>query len=88
MKKRISEIARKTKETDIQVALNQDGSEICNTQTSIGFFDHILDGFANHGQFGLDVVYHGDLYLDSHHNIEDVGIVVGAAIKEAVGDIL
>ena len=83
---RISKISRTTKETDIQVTLNLDGSGTCLARTGIGFFDHMLDGFARHGLFDLEVTCRGDLDVDSHHTIEDVGIVIGSAIREAVGD--
>lgn len=83
---RISKVERKTKETDIKITFNIDGSGKCNADTGIGFFDHMLDGFARHGLFDLDVTCRGDLNVDSHHTIEDVGIALGTAIKEALGD--
>jgi len=83
---RSSSIARKTSETDISVKLNIDGSGIANINTGIGFFDHMLNGFSRHGFFDMDVLVKGDLYVDSHHTIEDTGIVIGNAIKEALGD--
>ena len=86
MEKRIATISRTTKETDIQVTLNLDGTGVCSANTGVGFFDHMLDGFARHGLFDLAVTCKGDLHVDSHHTIEDVGIVIGSAIKEAVGD--
>ncbi|MBQ1493056.1 MAG: imidazoleglycerol-phosphate dehydratase HisB [Blautia sp.] len=86
MEKRIATISRTTKETDIQVTLNLDGSGVCQANTGVGFFDHMLDGFARHGLFDLSVTCKGDLQVDSHHTIEDVGIVIGSAIREAVGD--
>ena len=86
MEKRIATISRTTKETDIQVTLNLDGSGSCQADTGVGFFDHMLDGFARHGLFDLSVTCKGDLQVDSHHTIEDVGIVIGSAIREAVGD--
>lgn len=79
-------IKRKTKETDIDLELNLDGVGVSNVETGIGFFDHMLDGFARHGLFDLSVVATGDLVVDSHHTIEDTGIVLGSAIKEAIGD--
>lgn len=79
-------IKRKTKETDIDLELNLDGVGVSNIETGIGFFDHMLDGFARHGLFDLSVVATGDLVVDSHHTIEDTGIVLGSAIKEAIGD--
>ncbi len=83
---RVSNIVRNTKETKISLTLNIDGSGQCTADTGIGFFDHMLDGFARHGFFDLDAKVTGDLYVDSHHTIEDTGIALGTAIKEAVGD--
>ena len=77
---------RTTKETDITVTLNLDGTGKTEIDTGIGFFDHMLNAFARHGFFDLDVEVEGDLYVDCHHTIEDVGIVLGEAIKQAVGD--
>ena len=86
MEKRQISTTRKTKETDIQVTLNLDGSGISHIETGIGFFDHMLDGMARHGLFDLTVKVNGDLDVDCHHTIEDTGIVIGQAILEAVGD--
>ena len=86
MEKRSAVIKRKTKETDIAIELNLDGSGKSDIQTGIGFFDHMLDGFARHGLFDLTVRVKGDLHVDGHHTVEDTGIVLGNAIKEAVGD--
>ena len=86
MDKRSAVIERKTKETDIAIELNLDGSGKSEIQTGIGFFDHMLDGFARHGLFDLTVRVKGDLHVDGHHTVEDTGIVLGNAIKEAVGD--
>jgi len=83
---RIITINRKTKETDISITLNLDGTGKSNIHTGIGFFDHMLEGFAKHGFFDLDCTVTGDLHVDGHHTVEDVGIVLGQAIKEAVGD--
>ncbi len=83
---RTAKIERKTKETDIALSLNLDGSGSTNINTGIGFFDHMLEGLAKHGFFDLDCVVQGDLQVDGHHTVEDVGIVLGNAIKEAVGD--
>ena len=83
---RIAEVKRTTKETDISLSLNLDGSGKSNIDTGIGFFDHMLDGFARHGLFDLEVNVKGDLIVDCHHSIEDTGIVLGEAIKKAVGD--
>ena len=83
---RIADYVRKTKETDISLHLNLDGTGSSSIHTGIGFFDHMLDGFARHGLFDLKVNIAGDLAVDCHHTIEDTGIVLGNAIKEAVGD--
>jgi imidazoleglycerol-phosphate dehydratase len=83
---RIAEISRKTKETDINLKLNLDGSGKSAIHTGIGFFDHMLEGFAKHGFFDLDCTVDGDLHVDGHHTVEDAGIVLGEAIKKAVGD--
>lgn len=86
MEKRIVSVERKTKETDIKLVLNLDGEGKTNIQTGIGFFDHMLDGFARHGLFDLELHIKGDLNVDCHHTIEDAGIVLGKAIAEAVGE--
>ncbi len=83
---RIAEIQRTTKETDIRLTLNLDGSGTSKISTGIGFFDHMLDAFARHGFFDLTVSVRGDLEVDTHHTIEDVGIVLGQAIAKAAGD--
>ncbi len=83
---RAATCSRKTKETDIMVSLDLDGSGKNEIDTGIGFFDHMLDGMARHGLFDLSVKVKGDLYVDSHHTIEDTGIVLGQAILKAVGD--
>lgn len=83
---RCAEISRKTKETDINAKLNIDGSGISNISTGVGFFDHMLEGFTRHGFFDMDFSVKGDLEVDTHHTIEDSGIVLGNAIKQAVGD--
>lgn len=85
-KKRISSIERCTKETDIEVELNIDGSGSSEIDSGIGFFDHMLEGFAKHGFFDLKLKCEGDLHVDGHHTVEDCGIVLGKAIEEAVGD--
>lgn len=79
-------IKRKTKETDIELTLNIDGKGNSEIDTGIGFFDHMLTSFARHGLFDLKCKVKGDLYVDSHHTIEDTGIVLGEAIKKAIGD--
>ena len=86
MENRIGSVSRKTKETDIEITLNLDGSGIANVDTGIGFFDHMLISFAKHGFFDLDCKVTGDLFVDSHHTIEDTGIVLGQAIAKAIGD--
>ncbi len=78
-------IERKTKETDISLDLCLDGGEV-NIDTGIGFFDHMLNSFAVHGGFGLNVSVKGDLNVDDHHTVEDTGIALGSAFKEALGD--
>ena len=83
---RIAAINRKTKETDIAVSFNIDGTGKSEISTGIGFFDHMLEGFAKHGFFDLDCKVVGDLHVDGHHTVEDTGIVLGQAIKEAVGE--
>ena len=83
---RSASIERNTKETDIRVTLELDGTGQAELDTGIGFFDHMLDGFARHGLFDLNVYVDGDLDVDCHHTVEDTGIVLGNAIKEAVGD--
>ncbi len=83
---RTAECNRKTKETNISVALDLDGAGKKDIHTGIGFFDHMLDGFARHGLFDLRVEVSGDLEVDCHHTIEDTGIVLGQAIRQALGD--
>ncbi len=77
---------RKTKESTINILLNLDGSGIAKIDTGIGFFDHMLSHIAVHGIFDIEVKANGDLHVDTHHTIEDVGIVLGNAFKEAIGD--
>ncbi len=79
-------ISRTTKETDITLTLDLDGSGVCELDTGIGFFDHMLNGFARHGLFDLSVHCSGDLSVDPHHTVEDIGIVLGQAIAKAAGD--
>ncbi len=86
MEARISTVKRMTKETNITCTLNLDGTGKTNIDTGIGFFDHMLNGFARHGLFDLELACNGDLTVDSHHTIEDCGIVLGQAIKEALGE--
>lgn len=77
---------RTTKETDITLKLELDGIGKSNVETGIGFFNHMLEGFAKHGFFDLEIQIRGDLKVDGHHTVEDAGIVLGTAIKEALGD--
>ena len=86
MEQRIGSCIRKTKETDISLTINLDGQGCNKIDTGIPFFDHMLDGFARHGLFDLDVKVKGDIEVDSHHTIEDVGIVLGKAVADALGD--
>ena len=86
MEKRIGNCIRKTKETDIAITINLDGHGKNQIDTGIPFFDHMLNGFARHGLFDLDVKVVGDLEVDCHHTVEDTGIVLGQAIAEALGD--
>lgn len=79
-------ISRNTKETQIQVRLELDGTGECAVETGIGFFDHMLEQIARHGLMDLSVKVTGDLHVDGHHTVEDVGIVIGQALKEALGD--
>lgn len=79
-------VSRVTKETSIALDFSIDGNGKTEINTGIGFFDHMLNSFARHGLFDLNVKVKGDLYVDTHHTIEDTGIVLGSAIKEAVGD--
>lgn len=81
----MTSISRKTNETDIKVQLNLTGGEI-NVDTGIGFFNHMLTSFAKHAGFGLNLKATGDLNVDCHHTVEDVGIVLGLALNEALGD--
>lgn len=83
---RTATIERNTKETKISMTLKLDGSGKAQISTGIGFFDHMLENFARHGLFDLELKAEGDLQVDTHHTIEDVGIVLGRAIREAVGE--
>lgn len=86
MEKRVADIVRTTKETDIHMSLNLDGTGQTKIHTGIGFFDHMLNSFARHGFFDLELNVVGDLFVDPHHTVEDTGIVLGQAIKEALGE--
>lgn len=79
-------VERTTKETDIKIKLEVDGKGQSSIETGIGFFDHMLEGFSKHGFFDLECKVTGDLEVDGHHTVEDVGIVLGEAIKKAIGD--
>lgn len=83
---RTAVIRRKTKETDIEMTLLLDGTGQSRIDTGIGFLDHMLEGFSRHGFFDLNLTVKGDLHVDGHHTAEDTGIVLGSAIKEALGD--
>ncbi|MFU0826554.1 MAG: Imidazoleglycerol-phosphate dehydratase [Lachnoclostridium sp.] len=83
---RMAEIQRNTKETSIALQLNLDGEGNGDINTGIGFFDHMLNSFVKHGFFDLKLNVSGDLYVDGHHTVEDTGIVLGQAIKKALGD--
>lgn len=83
---RKAEITRKTSETDIKLTINIDGKGDSKIDTGIGFFDHMLTGFAKHGFFDLNLTCKGDLQVDPHHTVEDCGIVLGTALKDAVAD--
>ena len=83
---RIADVTRKTAETQIRVAVNLDGTGAAQLATGIGFFDHMLDQIARHGLIDLDIHADGDLHIDGHHTVEDVGITFGQAVHKAVGD--
>jgi imidazoleglycerol-phosphate dehydratase len=83
---RIADVTRNTKETQIRVQLNLDGTGAATLATGIGFFDHMLDQIARHGLFDLNISAQGDLHIDGHHTVEDVGITLGQAVAQAVGD--
>ena len=83
---RVAEIERKTGETDIRLAINIDGSGTVQSRTGVPFMDHMLELFGRHGLFDLDVQAQGDVDVDYHHTVEDFGIVLGQAVKQAIGD--
>ena len=83
---RKADVARNTAETQIRVVLNLDGTGVARLSTGIGFFDHMLDQIARHGTIDLEVDAQGDLHIDGHHTVEDVGIALGMAVAQAVGD--
>ena len=86
MEKRIATLKRTTKETDVEISLDIDGAGEANVGSGIGFFDHMLILFAKHGLFSLTVKAQGDLVIDGHHTVEDIGIVLGQALAKAAGD--
>ena len=88
MPMRTSKISRKTKETDIQLELNLDGKGTADISTGIGFLDHMLTSLARHAEFDIKIRSEGDLYIDEHHLVEDIGIVLGKAIEEALGNMV
>jgi len=83
---RVAEVTRNTNETQITVRVNLDGTGVAKLATGIGFFDHMLDQIARHGLIDLDIDAKGDLHIDGHHTVEDVGITLGQAVAQAVGD--
>jgi len=83
---RIAKIERKTAETDISVEINLDGTGIYDNQTGVGFFDHMLDQLSRHALIDMTVRANGDLHIDDHHTVEDVGIALGKAVAQAIGD--
>ena len=83
---RTASVKRTTKETQIIMDLNLDGKGVGKISTGIGFFDHMLEGFTKHGFFDMELTVNGDLHVDGHHTVEDTGIVLGQAIKEAIGE--
>ena len=86
MNARTADVSRQTAETRIRVQLNLDGTGQCKVSTGIGFFDHMLEQIARHGLIDLDIQADGDLHIDGHHTVEDVGITLGQAVAQAVGD--
>lgn len=83
---RSASVSRNTNETKIEVSINLDGQGSAKLNTGIGFLDHMLDQVARHGMFDLEVTAKGDLHIDAHHTVEDVGIVLGQAFNKAIGD--
>ena len=86
MNARTADVSRQTAETRIRVQLNLDGTGQCKVNTGIGFFDHMLEQIARHGLIDLDIQADGDLHIDGHHTVEDVGITLGQSVAQAVGD--
>jgi imidazoleglycerol-phosphate dehydratase len=83
---RTAKVVRQTRETKVELSLNLDGRGASSVQTGVGFFDHMLDLLSRHGLFDLEVAAEGDLRVDAHHTVEDVGIVLGQALEKALGD--
>ncbi|WP_298216750.1 imidazoleglycerol-phosphate dehydratase HisB [Acidocella sp.] len=83
---RIASLSRQTRETDITVLIDLDGTGQTDIDTGIGFFDHMLEAFGRHGLFDINIVAKGDVHIDAHHTVEDVGIVLGQAIEQALGE--
>ena len=83
---RTADVVRETRETRIRVKLDVDGTGVCRIRTGIGFYDHMLDSFGRHGGFDLEIEASGDLHIDMHHTVEDVGICIGKALTQALGD--
>ena len=83
---RTAEMTRKTGETDIRIRLDLDGTGVCAIDTGVGFLDHMLELFARHGRFDLEVTCKGDTRVDDHHSVEDIGIALGDAFMQALGD--
>jgi imidazoleglycerol-phosphate dehydratase len=86
MADRTAKLSRQTKETKVELSLNLDGKGVASVHTGVGFFDHMLDLLSRHGLIDLDVDAEGDLQVDQHHTVEDVGIVLGQALEKALGD--
>jgi imidazoleglycerol-phosphate dehydratase len=83
---RTADVQRNTQETQIEVRVNLDGTGVCKVHSGIGFLDHMLDQIARHGLIDLDIMAKGDLHIDGHHTVEDIGITLGQAVAKAVGD--
>jgi len=84
--KRLAKVARKTKETDIEVTINIDGNGKSSLDSGIGFLDHMLEQISRHGLFDIEIKAKGDLHIDAHHTVEDIGITLGQAFNKAIGD--